>query len=76
MLANSALLYGLLFQVTAAALLEAAAELRHLGAKIGLIMVLHTWGQLIDLYTHVRAVIPGGGLSLDAGVVLGPRGAR
>jgi len=64
-LANRALLYGLLFHVTAAALLELAADPRHLGAKIGLLMVLHTWGQLMDPHTHVHVVIPGGGLSLD-----------
>jgi hypothetical protein len=64
-LANRALLYGLLFHVTAAALLELAADPRHLGAKIGLLMVLHTWGQLMDPHTHVHVVVPGGGLSLD-----------
>ena len=64
-LANRALLFGLLFQSTAAALIELAADPKHLGARIGLLMLLHTWGQLMELHTHVHVVIPGGGLSLD-----------
>jgi len=64
-LANRALIYGLLFHSTAAALLELAADPKHLGARIGLLMLLHTWGQLMELHTHVHVVVPGGGLSLD-----------
>jgi hypothetical protein len=64
-LANRALLFGLLFHSTAAALLELAADPKHLGARIGLLMLLHTWGQLMDLHTHVHIVVPGGGLSPD-----------
>jgi hypothetical protein len=64
-LANRQLIYGLLFQATARALLQLAADERYLGARIGLLMVLHTWGQLIEPHHHVHVVIPGGGLSLD-----------
>ena len=59
------MLYGLLSRATAEALLELAADPRHLGAKIGLLMLLHTWGQLMDPHTHVHVVVPGGGLSPD-----------
>ena len=64
-LVHRALLYGLLFRATAEALVELAADPDHLGAKIGLLMVLHTWGQLMDPHGHVHVVVPGGGLSLD-----------
>jgi hypothetical protein len=64
-LANRTLIFGLLFHATAEALLELAADPKHLGARIGLLMLLHTWGQLMELHTHVHVVIPGGGLSLD-----------
>lgn len=64
-LANRALLFTLLFRATAATLLELAADPGQLGARIGLLMVLHTWGQLMDSHFHVHVVVPGGGLSLD-----------
>jgi hypothetical protein len=64
-LANRRLLYGLLFRAVAEALLQLAADPRYLGARIGLLSVLHTWGQLIDTHVHVHLVVPGGGLSLD-----------
>lgn len=64
-LANRRLLYGLLFRAAAEALLELAADPRYLGARIGLLMVLHTWGQLMTPHHHVHVVVPGGGLSLD-----------
>lgn len=64
-LANRPLFFALLFRTTAATLLELAADPRHLGAHIGLLMVLHTWGQLLDAHFHVHVVVPGGGLSLD-----------
>jgi len=59
------LLFGLLFRAAAETLLELAADPRHLGARIGLLMVLHTWGQLMNPHAHVHMVVPGGGLSLD-----------
>jgi hypothetical protein len=64
-LANRPILIGLLFRSAAESLLELAADPRHLGARIGLLMVLHTWGQLMQSHIHVHAVVPGGGLSLD-----------
>jgi hypothetical protein len=64
-LANRQPIYGLLFQATARALLQLAADERYLGARIGLLMVLHTWGQLMEPHHHVHVVIPGGGLSPD-----------
>ena len=64
-LANRRLLFGLLFRAAAETLLELAADPRYLGARIGLLMVLHTWGQLMDPHVHVHVVVPAGGLSLD-----------
>ena len=63
--ANRALLYGLLFRSTAKTLLQLAADPRYLGARIGLLMVLHTWSQVMGRHTHVHVVVPGGGVSLD-----------
>ena len=64
-LANRAAVYGLLFRSTAKALRQLAADPRYLGAQIGLLMVLHTWGQFMNAHTHVHVVLPGGGLSPD-----------
>lgn len=62
---NKKLLYGLLFRASTAALLEVAADPRHLGAEIGFLSVLHTWGQNLLHHPHVHCVIPSGGLSPD-----------
>lgn len=62
---NKRLIYRLLFQASAAALLEVAANPRHLGAEIGFLSVLHTWGQNLQHHPHVHCVIPSGGLSAD-----------
>ncbi|HEX5140108.1 MAG TPA: IS91 family transposase [Dehalococcoidia bacterium] len=64
-LGNKARLYDLLFRSAADALRELAADPRHLGAQIGLLAVLHTWGQTLELHPHVHCVVPGGGLSPD-----------
>jgi ribosomal protein S27AE len=64
-LANKRTLYDLLFRASAATLLEIAADPKHLGAKIGFMSVLHTWGQNVLHHPHVHCVIPAGGLSLD-----------
>jgi len=64
-LQNKRLLYDLLFRASAATLLEVARNPRHLGADIGLLSVLHTWGQNLQHHPHVHCVVPGGGLSLD-----------
>jgi hypothetical protein len=62
---NKKVIYDLLFRTTAATLLEIAADPRHLGAEIGFLSVLHTWGQTLQHHPHIHCVIPAGGLSLD-----------
>src|SRR6516225_8712505 len=64
-LQNKALVYGLLFRAAAETLLEIAADPHHLGAKIGFLAVLHTWGQTLRHHPHLHCVVPGGGLSPD-----------
>jgi hypothetical protein len=64
-LENPRLFYDLLFTATAHALLEIASDPKHLGAEIGVIAILHTWGQNLLLHPHIHCVIPAGGLSLD-----------
>ncbi len=59
------LLYDLLFRTSAATLLEIAADPKHLGADIGFLSILHTWGQNLLLHPHVHCAIPAGGLSPD-----------
>ena len=60
---NKRLLFKLLFEASAATLLEIAANPKHLGADIGFLTVLHTWGQTLQRHPHVHCVVPGGGLS-------------
>ena len=60
---NKKLLYDLLFRTSAASLLEIAADSRHLGAEIGFLSVLHTWGSNLLHHPHVHCVVPAGGLS-------------
>ena len=62
---NSARLYTWLFQASAATLREVAADPRHLGAEIGVLSILHTWGQTLVRHPHVHCVVPAGGLSPD-----------
>ena len=62
-LANRKVVYDLLFQATAETLQDVAANPQHLGAKIGLTLVLHTWGQTLQFHPHVHGVVAGGGLS-------------
>jgi hypothetical protein len=62
---NKAVVYGLLFQAAAETLLTIAADPKHLGARIGLTMVLHTWGSALTHHPHVHCIVPGGGISLD-----------
>ena len=62
---NPRAFYELLFRASAASALELAADQRHLGAEIGMISILHTWGQNLLLHPHVHCVIPAGGLSVD-----------
>jgi putative transposase/transposase-like zinc-binding protein len=62
---NKRVLFALLFEVTAATLLEVAANPKRLGALIGFLSVLHTWGQTLQPHPHIHCVVPGGGLSPD-----------
>jgi hypothetical protein len=62
---NGARLYTGLFQASAATLREVGADPRHLGAKIGVLSILHTWGQTLVRHPHVHGVVPAGGLSPD-----------
>jgi len=62
-LANKRIVYGVLFDAVAQTLLEVAADPKHLGARIGLMAILHTWGQNLSLHPHVHCIVPGGGLS-------------
>ena len=64
-LRQPALLYDLLFQAASATLREVAANPKRLGAQIGVLMVLHTWGQNLHHHPHVHGVVTGGGLSCD-----------
>jgi hypothetical protein len=65
-LGNRELLYRLLFDSAKETLLEVAADPMHLGARIGVLMVLHTWGQQLEHHPHVHCVVPGGGLAVPA----------
>jgi hypothetical protein len=62
---NKAALYGLLFDVAAETLMTIAADPKHLGARIGATLVLHTWGSALTHHPHVHGIVPGGGLSPD-----------
>ncbi len=64
-LQNKAVVYGLLFDVAAETLLTIAADPKHLGARIGATLVLHTWGSALTHHPHVHGVVPGGGLAPD-----------
>lgn len=59
-------LYTLFFRAVASALLEAAADRRHLGARIGFFAILHTWTQTLLYHPHLHVVAPDGGLSVEA----------
>ena len=59
---NKAALYGLLFDAAAETLLTIAADAKHLGARIGATLVLHTWGSALTHHPHVHGIVPGGGL--------------
>ncbi|MHB8565433.1 MAG: IS91 family transposase [Acidiferrobacteraceae bacterium] len=62
---NKRALYPLLFQASAETLATIAADPKHLGAEIGFLSILHTWGQNLTHHPHVHCVVPGGGLSPD-----------
>ncbi len=62
---NKSPVYDLLFRTAAQTLTTIAADPKHLGARIGLTAVLHTWGSALTHHPHVHVIVPGGGLSLD-----------
>ena len=62
---NKAVVYDLLFRVASETMLTIAADARHLGARIGLTAVLHTWGSAMTHHPHIHMIVPGGGLSLN-----------
>ena len=62
---NKAVVYAILFKAAAETLLTIAAEPKHLGARIGLTAVLHTWGSALSHHPHLHCIVPGGGLSAD-----------
>lgn len=64
-LANKRVVYDLLFRATAATLLQVAAHPKRLGAAIGGLMLLHTWGQRLQHHPHIHCVVPAGGLTPD-----------
>lgn len=70
---NARHFYPLLFAATAATLLEIAADPKHLGAEIGILSILHTWGQNLLAHPHLHCVIPAGGLSPDRARWVPPR---
>ncbi len=62
---NKAVIYGILFKAAAETLITIAADPKHLGACIGMTVVLHTWGSALTHHPHVHCIVPGGGISLD-----------
>jgi hypothetical protein len=62
---NKAVIYDLLFKVSAETMLTIAADPKHLGARIGITSVLHTWGSALTHHPHVHMIVPGGGIALD-----------
>ena len=62
---NKAAVYAILFRTAAETLRTLAADPRHLGAQVGCVAVLHTWGQTLQHHPHIHCIVPGGGPSLD-----------
>jgi Putative transposase/Transposase zinc-binding domain len=62
---NKAVIYDLLFKASAETLITIAADPQHLGARVGVLSVLHTWGSALTHHPHVHMIVPGGGISLD-----------
>jgi len=62
---NKALVYDLLFRAASETMLTIAADPKHLGARIGITAVLHTWGSALTHHPHVHMIVPGGGIALD-----------
>jgi len=65
-LQNKTLIYNLLFRAASETILTIAKDAKHLGADVGFLAVLHTWGQNLELHPHVHCVVPGGGFTTDS----------
>jgi hypothetical protein len=63
---NKAVVYDLLFRAASETMLTIAADPKHLGARIGITAVLHTWGSALTHHPHVHMIVPGGGIAPDA----------
>jgi hypothetical protein len=66
-LGNPEVIYDLLFGCASQTLLEIAADPKHLGARLGVLAILHTWSQTLVLHPHLHCIVPGGGPSVDGG---------
>ena len=73
---NKALVYALLFKAASETMLTIAADPKHLGARIGMTAVLHTWGSALTHHPHIHMIVPGGGLSPDGERFVPCRGRR
>jgi hypothetical protein len=62
---NQKVIYDILFKAGSETLLELGKDPKHLGAEIGFITILHTWGQNLMDHPHLHCIVPGGGLALD-----------
>src|SRR5476651_1839153 len=62
---NKAAIYDLLFKASAETMLTIAADPKHLGARIGITSVLHSWGSAMTHHPHLHMIVPGGGISMD-----------
>ncbi len=62
---NKRVIYGILFRASAETMLTIAADPKHLGAKIAITAVLHSWGSAMTHHPHIHMIVPGGGISLD-----------
>src|SRR3989454_7307184 len=62
---NKAVIYDLLFKASSETMLTIAADPKHLGARVGITSVLHTWGSAMTHHPHVHMIVPGGGLAKD-----------
>ncbi len=62
---NKAAIYGILFKASAETMTTIAADPKHLGARVGVLSVLHTWGSALTHHPHVHMIVPGGGIAPD-----------
>jgi len=62
---NKAAIYDILFKASAETMITIAADPKHLGARVGITAVLHTWGSAMTHHPHVHMIVPGGGIALD-----------